>query len=175
MQPMDVALAGLAALSAAGLTGIRCSALYRTPAFPAGAEPDFVNAALTFDSPLDPDQVLQLFHRIEAAHARTRRHRWAGRTLDIDLIAAGDAVLPDRATWRRWHDLPPAAQRSETPAELILPHPRLQDRGFVLVPLMDVAPEWRHPVLGRTIAQMCAEIPAEDRDSVVKLADPPCV
>jgi 2-amino-4-hydroxy-6-hydroxymethyldihydropteridine diphosphokinase len=49
----------------------------------------------------------------------------------------------------------------------------MQDRAFVLVPLLDVAPDWRHPVLGRTIAEMCAEIPAADRDSVVKLADAP--
>lgn len=175
MQPLDVVTAGLAAIAAAGVTAIRCSALYRTPAFPPGAGPDFVNGALSFQSSLWPAQVLNIFHEIETSFARTRHHRWAGRTLDLDLVAAGNAVLPDATTWRHWHDLTPAAQRTETPGELILPHPRLQDRAFVLVPLMDVAPEWRHPVLGRTIAEMCAEIPAADRDSVVKLADPPCV
>jgi len=174
-QPLDVVRAGLVELARSGLTPIRVSSLYRTPAFPSGSGPDYVNGALLAESELAPDDLLAACHAVEARFARTRHERWAGRTLDIDLIAAGDAVLPDPATWQRWHELPPAAQRTEAPGELILPHPRLQDRAFVLVPAMEVSPGWRHPVLGRTIAEMCDEIPTAERDSVVKLTDPPPV
>jgi 2-amino-4-hydroxy-6-hydroxymethyldihydropteridine diphosphokinase len=58
---------------------------------------------------------------------------------------------------------------SQTPQELILPHPRMQDRAFVLGPLMDVAPEWRHPVSGHTVRQMYNRLPAEDRAALKPL------
>lgn len=153
----------------------RISPLYRTPAFPPGAGPDFVNAALSIDTPMHPQQVLDAFHEIETRFARVREERWGGRTLDIDLLAAGDTIAPDLGTWRYWHDLDPARQRRDAPDQLILPHPRMQDRGFVLIPLRDIAPGWRHPVLRRTVAEMCSEILAAEVNSVVKLADPPCV
>ena len=78
-----------------GLTGIVVSRLYRTPCFPPGAGPDYVNAAFAADVPaeLSPDAILSLLHRIEAEMGRTRETRWGMRTLDLDLIALGDAVL----------------------------------------------------------------------------------
>jgi len=173
-QPLDVVRRGIALVTGriGGIRGI--SPLYATPAFPPGAGPDFVNAALALDSALPPAALLATLHAIEAEMQRERRARWGTRTLDLDLIGAGDAVLPDRATFRRWLDLPEARRGVEAPATLILPHPRMQERAFVLVPLRDVAPDWRHPVLGRTVAQMCAELPPNDRDSVRFLAPPPC-
>lgn len=155
-----------------GLTGIVVSRLYRTPCFPAGAGPDYVNAAFAADVPGDmaPDAILSLLHAVEAEMGRTRDTRWGMRTLDLDLIALGDAVLPDVATQDRWRDLAPDAQRITAPDRLILPHPRLQDRAFVLVPLADVAPDWCHPRLNLTVAQMLAALPAVDRDEVVPLS-----
>lgn len=88
------------------------------------------------------------------------------RTLDLDLIAFGQTVLPDPATHGHWRDLPMEDQRRFAPDRLILPHPRLQDRAFVLIPLCDVAPDWPHPVTGRTIAQMAAALPASDTAEV---------
>jgi 2-amino-4-hydroxy-6-hydroxymethyldihydropteridine diphosphokinase len=109
---------------------------------------------------------MDLLHEVEAHFGRTRERRWGGRTLDIDLIAMADLVLPDLAGWTRWHNLPAARQAKEAPQTLILPHPRLQDRAFVLVPLMDVAPDWRHPVTGQTVAQMVQSLPQAEIDAI---------
>ncbi|MGY8791094.1 MAG: 2-amino-4-hydroxy-6-hydroxymethyldihydropteridine diphosphokinase, partial [Pseudomonadales bacterium] len=68
---------------------------------------------------------------------RVRGERWGKRVLDADLIAFGTQVLPDLYTYKKWRDLPISDQMLQTPDQLILPHPRLQDRAFVLRPLMD--------------------------------------
>ncbi|MFP7569765.1 2-amino-4-hydroxy-6-hydroxymethyldihydropteridine diphosphokinase [Marivita sp. S2033] len=154
--PPEVTLrAALEMLENADLKVQSVSAFYRTPCFPAGAGPDYVNAAAHLQSALSPEDLLARLHKIEAFFGRERHNRWGMRTLDLDLIASGDRVLPDRATYIAWRDLPLEAQRQAAPDQLILPHPRLQDRAFVLVPLRDIAAQWRHPVLDRTVAEMC--------------------
>ena len=147
----------------------RRSHLYATPAFPAGAGPDFVNAAMAVQTRISAADLLAILHGIEDAAGRERTVRWGPRTLDLDLIGLGDLVCPDVETQTRWRTLPAAAQTRETPDQLILPHPRVQDRSFALVPLSDVAPDWRHPVLGQTIADLCAARPGPERQSVVRL------
>ena len=159
LQSVDVLRSALDQLAAMGLGPVRASRFFATPCFPPGAGPDYVNAAAALQTDLPAAEVLQVLHGVEENFSRTRTRRWGGRTLDLDLIAIGDQVLPDRAQWQHWHDLPADRQVEEAPQTLILPHPRLQDRAFVLVPLMDVAPDWRHPVLGRTVAEMTADLP----------------
>tara|TARA_R110002096_G_scaffold199027_1_gene382773 strand:- start:46 stop:525 length:480 start_codon:yes stop_codon:yes gene_type:complete len=145
------------------------SALYATPAFPAGAGPDFVNAAIRLRTGLDAPAIMAALHRIEADAGRERAVRWGQRTLDLDLIGLDNLVLPDVQTHQHWRDLPLAQQRNSTPDQLIVPHPRLQDRSFVLVPLGDVAPDWVHPVLGLTVTQMRDARPAVERASVLPI------
>lgn len=162
--------AALSALQQAGVRLHRVSRFYRTPCFPAGAGPDYVNAAAVIDTGLAPGALLQLLHATEASFGRARETRWGMRTLDLDLLALGTAVLPDLATWRHWQGLPAEAQRLHAPQELILPHPRMHERAFVLVPLAEIAPDWRHPVLSLTVAGMCENLPLVDRIAVKPLA-----
>lgn len=145
------------------------SALYRTPAFPPGSGPDFVNAALAVETNFPPEEFLEGLHAIEAALGRERHKRWAPRTLDLDLVGYDDLVLPDLQTYARWAELPLERQMEEAPAQLILPHPRLVERAFVLVPLCDVAPEWRHPVVGQSVREMLDALPEESISEVVAL------
>ncbi len=148
---------------------LRASKLYQTPAFPVGAGPDFINAACSFRTEKPADEVLSLLLSIETDFGRERLTRWGERTLDLDLIAAGDLVLPDLRAFNHWRNLPIEDQKVQTPDSIILPHPRIQDRAFVLVPMADVAPDWRHPVLGQTTTEMLAKLPASDRDEILTL------
>ncbi|MEL6684191.1 MAG: 2-amino-4-hydroxy-6-hydroxymethyldihydropteridine diphosphokinase [Pseudomonadota bacterium] len=148
------------------------SGFFVTKAFPAGSGPDYVNAAIAIKTDLKPPALLAALHEIEAEAGRKRARRWGQRTLDLDLIAMGDCVLPDATTHREWRDLSLADQQRLTPDDLILPHPRLQDRAFVLMPLLDIAPDWHHPLLQRSIAQLCADLPGDLRAEVTRLSDP---
>lgn len=145
------------------------SALYKTPCFPIGAGPDYVNAAISLQTDLSARQVLAGLHDIEADFGRERIQRWGQRVIDLDLLAAGGLIFPDRTIHAQWRDLPLAQQMQDSPDQMILPHPRIQDRSFVLVPLMDVAPDWIHPILGLSVAQMLAVRPADERDQVVQI------
>ena len=98
-----------------------------------------------------------------------RTERWSGRTLDLDLVSMGDMVLPDRETVVEWMQLAADRQRTEAPDRLILPHPRLQDRGFVLIPLAEISAEWRHPITGRSVAEMLSALPDEDKAAICPL------
>lgn len=151
-------------------SAVERSLLYVTPAFPADTGPDYINAAVALRTTLTAPKVLDALHQIETEAGRTRDGRWTQRTLDLDLIAMGDLVCPDIKTQEYWRNLPLAKQQQKAPDGLILPHPRVQDRSFVLVPLCDVAPDWRHPLLGITVRDMLAACNAEDIASVVEMS-----
>lgn len=172
MSPKSTILAAIAELDRVDLPVTKRSALYLTPCFPAGAGPDYVNAAavVTLRHSMSAADILTCLHAVEAKFGRERVQRWGMRSLDIDLLALGESVLPDAETYLKWKNLLPDDQRRLAPDQLILPHPRLAERAFVLVPLNDVAADWRHPITGLTVAQMLAALPAKDRAEVIALA-----
>ena len=171
-SPQDTLLASLRDLDGDGLSLKGVSNCYKTPCFPAGAGPDYINAAASLTTSLDADAILTRLHKIESSYGRTRDERWGARGLDLDLLAYGDSILPDRASYMHWHDLSPELQAKAAPDRLVLPHPRIQDRGFVLVPLNDVAPDWVHPVHNLSVATLLDNLGEDGRKDIEQIAWP---
>ena len=133
---------------------INISNFYQTPAFPIGAGPDFINCVISAYTELDSLALLEELHWIEAKFGRKRLKRWGQRTLDIDLLDYDFNIKPNITYVQEWLNMPLGQQLKQIPNQLILPHPRLQERAFVLIPMVDVAPDWMHPILGKTTLEM---------------------
>lgn len=171
VSPENTIFRAILALKRLKMPILKMSRLFHSPCFPQGAGPDYVNAVgiMTLRHLESASDILACLHKVEAEFGRERVQRWGMRTLDLDLLAVGESIVPDLETYHHWRSLLPEAQQSLAPDQLVLPHPRLQDRAFVLVPLADVAPEWCHPVLGQTVQQMLAALPEQDRAKVLPL------
>jgi len=161
--------AALTALDGGKIEVLQVSRLYRSPAFPAGSGPDYVNAAVRCRTDLGAGDILPVVHGIERDFGRNRSVRWGARPLDIDLLAVGAQICPDRAGYDAWAGLGVDEQSRRAPEQLILPHPRLHERAFVLIPLAEVAPDWRHPVIGKTVLEMLALLPGGDLAAITPL------
>lgn len=171
-SPAQTLLRALAALPGEGLALRAVSRFYRSPAFPPGSGPEYVNACAVVEGALSPSEVLQALHRVEAALGRERKKRWGARGIDLDLLAVDALVLPDVATQTHWRNLTLEAQMRDAPDELVLPHPRLSERAFVLIPLAEIAPSWRHPLTGRSVAAMLAQLPAAEKAALTAFSAP---
>lgn len=131
-------------VEARGITVAGRSSWFRSAPVPASDQPWFVNGVAKLVTDLSPWRLLALLHDVEAEYGRVRSVPNASRTLDLDLLAYDDMIV-------------------EGTGGLVLPHPRLAERAFVLQPLAQVAPEWRHPVSGQTAGEMLARLPPGQR------------
>src|SRR5262245_11068792 len=125
-----------------------CSRFYDSPAWPDPREPRYVNAVASIESALDPAALLARLLALEVLLGRARApeaHPNAARAIDLDVIDYDGLV------------------RAAPPP--VLPHPRMHLRGFVLQPLAELAPGWRHPVSGESVEQLIAALPADARAS----------
>lgn len=130
----------LAAIAARGVRILRRSSWWESEPVPTSDQPWYVNGVASVATTLDPVALLALLHGVEAEFGRIRGARNEARLLDLDLLAYGD-------------------RRREGPEPPLLPHPRLAERAFVLLPLAEVAPDWRHPVSREFVRQLIARLP----------------
>ena len=128
---LQAALAGLAREMA--VTAV--SPIYQTPPWGVTDQPDFLNLCLVAQTDLSPTELLTFVKSLEVEIGREPAKRWGPRLIDIDLLFYANQII-----------------ETET---LIMPHPQIAERAFVLRPLADVAPDFVHPVLGKTIAELC--------------------
>ncbi len=136
----------LEALESAGLTIVARSSLYETLPIGSIRQPLFLNAVVGVRGAIAPGALLRLLKRLERRAGRRTNGRWGPRPLDIDILDFGGRVLGGSAPVRQ-------------AGRLVLPHPELARRGFVLVPLVEVAPRWHHPRMGSHAAALLQRRP----------------
>lgn len=129
--------------AAPGIEIDRVSAYYATPPVGVKEQPWFINAAARLHTRLDPEALLATLLRIEDEMGRVRNLHWGPRRIDLDLLLYNDIIM-------------------ETPT-LILPHPQMHRRGFVLVPLAEIAPQAWHPRLRQTATQLLEQLDPVER------------
>jgi 2-amino-4-hydroxy-6-hydroxymethyldihydropteridine diphosphokinase len=142
-SPATTLEAALDALQGVGVAVVARSRLYRSAPVPVSDQPWYINAVAAVKSGRSPRDLLAQLHQVEATFGRERRRLNDPRTLDLDLLAYDDLVSPGGD------------------GEPTLPHPRMHVRAFVLLPLSEIVPGWRHPVLHRTVEDLIAALPPD--------------
>ncbi len=155
----------VAELARSGLRVEAASSLYETAPLGAGPNGAFVNAVVAADTSLPPEALLLRLKRIERLAGRRSARPWGPRALDLDLLDYQGLV-------RGWRKREPELRRQRAP-QLVLPHPRLHLRPFVVGPLTEIRPRWRHPVLKRSARELWDGLQTQRQGRVLRrLAKP---
>lgn len=138
--PAAACAEALRRLEARGVRVVRCSDWWESAPVPISDQPWYVNGVAAVETDLEPEALLAVLHAVEAEMGRVRSVRNAPRVIDLDLLAHGDRVID---------------------GALVVPHPRLAERAFVVLPLAQVAPTWHHPLTGASVEALKAALPAD--------------
>ncbi len=140
--------AAIEQLAASGFADLEASPWYESAPVPLSDQPWYMNAVISATTSTPPDVTLAAIHAVEADFGRVRGVRNAARVLDIDLLDYGGMVLQSNA--------------------ITLPHPRMHQRAFVLLPLRDLALNWVHPVLRQEVGALIAALPPDQKIRMAK-------
>ena len=138
-EPEETLKAALRALEARGVDVVRQSSVWLTAPVPVSDQPWYRNAVICVKTSLEPFELLELLHEVEAEFGRVRAAKNEARALDLDLLAYDDLIINENG--------------------FTVPHSRMSERAFVLKPLQEVAPGWKHPVSGRLIEDLITDLP----------------
>jgi 2-amino-4-hydroxy-6-hydroxymethyldihydropteridine diphosphokinase len=150
-EPPETLRAALTRLTLSGVEIIHRSRFWHSAPVPISDHPWYVNAVAAIETDLPSDRLLALLHEIEAEFGRVRGEVNAPRLIDLDLLAYRREIRGEGAP--------------------ILPHPRLHQRAFVLRPLSDIAPNWRHPLSGKKLREMIEDLPKDQITELLNSAD----
>jgi 2-amino-4-hydroxy-6-hydroxymethyldihydropteridine diphosphokinase len=144
--PRETVERALAELDRPPLRLVKASRLIRTAPMGSHDQPDFINAVAIIETPLEAPELLALLHDIELAADRRRSLRWGPRTLDLDLLDYRGRIVGEADGMRTRH------------GPVVLPHAGIAERAFVLGPIAEIAPRWRHPLTGKGAGEMLAAL-----------------
>ena len=139
-----------------GITIVKRSPWYRSAPVPISDQPWYVNGVIRVETACDPESLMSHLLTVEARLGRQRSVPNAPRTVDLDILAFGERILT-------------AEQNS--PNNLLIPHPRMHERAFVIKPLHDIEPDWIHPDTGISVGQYLANLPSGQQTEPMKDAD----
>lgn len=141
-EPEQTLKRAVADIQARGVRVIKQSSIWKTAPVPVSDQPWYRNAVIRVETNLHAMELLQLLHSIEESFGRIRTVKNAPRVLDLDLIAYNSEIIDEDGVY--------------------IPHPRMHNRSFVLRPLQEVAPSWKHPILKRSIDDLIQALPTEE-------------
>lgn len=162
--PSDTLNRALRELDDKGVTLLRVSDFYETAAVGRAGQPPYVNAVALIETAMPPDALLRRLKQIERAAGRRGGSPWGPRSLDLDILDFKGRV-------QNWQGAAPRFSRAG-PRPLVLPHPWIEKRPFVLRPLLDVAPHWRHPVTKESVSALWRRVAQGWEGQVLRVLAP---
>lgn len=139
----------IAEMKREGFSVTAASRVWETAPWGVIEQPRFLNMCVTVESAWEPEAILQRLKAIEVRMGRKKAGRWGPRAIDLDIILAGDKIVDSQG--------------------LKIPHPYMQERAFVLIPLAEIAPDMANPRLGKTVKELICALPEEKMDWIVKI------
>lgn len=143
----EILEAAINQLNESNIKVVNASSYYETEPVPKSDQPWFVNSVVQVETNLSAPELLKVLHDIEHNLGRVRRERWEARIIDMDILCYHDEVFPSREKWAM-------VSKNIDPGCAVIPHGRLHERDFVLIPMLDVAPDWIHPIFRKSTKNM---------------------
>jgi len=151
----DVLEAAFEAFSKYNISILKRSKFYETEPIPKSDQPWFINAVVSVKTGHNALDLLNILHEIEQHMGRVRRDKWEARVIDLDLLCYDDEIYPSPAEWQ-------IASKNPLQDKPVIPHARLHERNFVLIPIIDISSDWIHPVLNKNVLNLLKDSQSDE-------------